>query len=281
MSILFQSSFQPIQIHEMSRFKRTRARENNRLMSIDVFKCQFISTHQNSQKCPNEKGYEKGKQKTKTDEKEHQYAEPDVIFLDEAVHQVKQLRGRTISVNPPNQEPISKVTCKKEISAKVVSDEPSSGTVSQINNSKFLETFGGVVPQQYKVSYSHKIPELKNVKKVAVQSSMDTKMHKPNGDIDWGSQAIMDNITERTSKAIARGNELYKMCGLKPPPSSTDGIFTIGSTQAKPLSDITAEVIATTNELCRLSGPDVLGDISKPKTVLKQVKPEKLQLCLS
>ncbi|CAI9095867.1 OLC1v1031896C1 [Oldenlandia corymbosa var. corymbosa] len=200
------------------------------------------------------KDMKKGKQKTKTDEKEQQDAEPDVMFLEDPVHQVKELRGRTISINSPNQakegnkamkrkmkgnqqtkssfqlidepiedtqtelsqEPISKVTCKKEISAKVVSVELSSGTDSQINNSKFQETFGDVVPQQYKVCYSHQIAQLKNVKKVVVQSSMATKMHKPNGKIDWGSQAVIDNIAEQTAKAIARGNELYKMCGLKP-----------------------------------------------------------------
>ncbi|CAI9100575.1 OLC1v1037702C1 [Oldenlandia corymbosa var. corymbosa] len=142
--------------------------------NIDIIS-EFISTHKKFQKCEDSKGereeknslsqrikisknvqmkkdMEKEKQKTKTGDKEQQDAEPDVMFLDDPVHQVKQLRGRKINV------------------------------------------FYGYI-------------------------------------------------------YFIRSREQYK---------------------AKSLSDIIAEVIATTNAIYELYGPHVLGDIGKAKTMLKQ-----------
>ncbi|CAI9095491.1 OLC1v1031455C1 [Oldenlandia corymbosa var. corymbosa] len=174
--------------------------------------------------------------------------ELDFMFLDDPVFQVKQLRGRTISVVQPNQ----------------------------INNTKFQEIFGDVVPQQYKISYSYKIAQLKNVKKVTIQSKMAAQMHKPDGEIDWASQAVCDSIAEQTTKAIIRTNEKYEIYGLKLPPSSTDDMFSIDSTQAKPSAYMAAKLIATTTEMYEMYGPHVkLKDIGKPKPMLKYLKTEK------
>ncbi|CAI9108910.1 OLC1v1008616C1 [Oldenlandia corymbosa var. corymbosa] len=153
---------------------------------------------------------------------------------------------------------------KKDSSFQLI-DEPDDDTsqkketvaqVASVDKTKFEKLFGDVVPPQYKVSYAHKITQLHNVKKANFQLNQTTQlenMKKPDGKIDWTSQSTCDNIVDLTAKAIARTNELIKMCGLGDPSSTMYAQSTISSKKTKPIP--AKAVTARTNELHAMYGP--------------------------
>ncbi|CAI9099907.1 OLC1v1036799C1 [Oldenlandia corymbosa var. corymbosa] len=172
--------------------------------------------------------------------------EPNVMILGNLpVPQVKTLRGRTINV--PAHDQATKKKKKGKLSAncgyKLIDEpigEPNADTQLLADTKK---DFQGRANAE-----SNMAKQLENLK-------------EPNGKIHWGSNRTTDYITEQTAIVVARGNEFYAKYGFKLPSSAADGMFTSGSNQVKIDAEMTANLIALTNDL-----HDIFKDLGKANT---------------